>query len=111
MVWVNMKEVEKISAFLGITKDVFARYYLRRVNERLSFIEYGNGNCIMYDSGCKVYAVRPCQCSTFPFWKSNLEDSSEWEKLKNTCPGIGKGSLHSLKEIQDNLQKYEGRFG
>lgn len=111
VVWVNKSEIENISSFLGITQDSFARNYLRSFNGRFSLLEYGNGDCIMYDNGCKIYAVRPCQCKTFPFWKSNLENKFEWDKLKKTCPGIDKGKLHTLNHIKDNLKIYEGRFG
>lgn len=111
VVWVNKREIEGIASFLGITREVFARNYLRTINGCFSLLEYGNGDCIMYDNGCKIYNVRPCQCRSFPFWKSNLESQSEWEKLNKTCPGIGKGELHTLKEIQDNLRIYEARFG
>lgn len=91
-VWVNAKEIKEISAFLGITETVFARKYLRSMNGRLSLLEYHSGDCIMYDNGCKVYTVRPCQCRSFPFWTWNLENKTEWEKVKKTCPGIDKGS-------------------
>lgn len=110
VVWVNKREIEKISSFLGITKDMFARNYLRRINGRLSLLEYGHGDCIMYNDGCKIYATRPSQCRTFPFWKSNLENRSEWEKLKRICPGVDKGKLHTMQDVQDNLKIYEGRF-
>lgn len=111
VIWVNKKEIEKISSFLGITQDEFARYYLRRFNDRFSLVEYGHGDCVMYDNGCKIYDVRPCQCKAFPFWGPNLENRSEWEKLKKTCPGIDKGKLHKLEDIQSNLKIYEDRFG
>ena len=111
VVWVNKVESEKIASFLGITQESFFRNYLRSFNGRFSLLEYGNGDCIMYDNGCKIYAVRPCQCMTFPFWKSNMENKSEWEKLKKMCPGIDKGKLHSHRDIQKNLEIYERRFG
>ncbi len=111
VVWVNKTEVVGIASFLGITQEAFARNYLRSINGRFSLLEYGNGDCVMYDNGCKIYAVRPCQCRSFPFWKSNLESQSEWEKLKKTCPGIDKGKLRILEDIQDNLKIYEARFG
>ena len=111
VVWVNKKEIEKISSFLGISQDAFARNYLRSFNGRFSLVEYGGGDCILYDNGCKIYDVRPTQCRTFPFWGPNLENRAEWEKLRKTCPGIDKGKLHTLKDIQDNLKIYEGRFG
>ncbi len=111
VVWVNKKEIDKVSSFLGITQQVFAKHYLRSINDRFSLLEYGNGDCIMYDNGCKIYDVRPCQCRSFPFWESNLEDRSAWEKLKKTCPGVDKGKLHTQKEIQDNINIHGGRFG
>lgn len=111
VVWINKKEMEGIPAFLGISKEAFARNYVRDMNGRFSLREYGYGDCIMYEDGCKIYPVRPCQCRTFPFWVSNLENRSEWENLKNTCPGVDKGKLHTLKDIQDNLKIYEGRYG
>ncbi|MEP9412503.1 MAG: YkgJ family cysteine cluster protein [Candidatus Brocadia sp.] len=112
VVWVNKRETEEISSFLGITKNAFAKNYLRSINGRFSLVEYGNGDCIMYgNGGCKIYGVRPCQCRSFPFWASNLENRSEWEKLKKMCPGIDKGRLHTIKDIEDNLKVYERRFG
>ena len=110
VVWVNKRELEEISSFMGIKKEVFARNYLRSINGRLSLLEYGNGDCILYDSGCKIYAVRPCQCRTFPFWKWSLENRSEWEGLKKTCPGIDKGKLHTMQDIEANLKLYQSRF-
>ncbi len=111
VVWVNKREIEEISSFLGIPQAIFAKNYLRSIHGRLSLLEYGNGDCIMYHHGCKIYEVRPSQCRAFPFWNTNLENRSEWEKLKRTCPGIDNGKLHSLEDIQENLKIYEGRFG
>ncbi|MGQ3683572.1 MAG: YkgJ family cysteine cluster protein [Candidatus Loosdrechtia sp.] len=110
-VWVNRKEIEEISAFLGISEVVFARRYLRNIDERLSLLEYYNGDCIMYNNGCNIYAVRPGQCRSFPFWTRNLETKTAWEKVKKACPGIDKGTLHNLKDIQDTVCIYESRGG
>lgn len=111
VVWVNQREIEEISEFLGISKNAFAKKYLRGINDRFSLLEYGNGDCIMYDNGCKIYNKRPCQCRSFPFWKSNLENRSAWEKVKKTCPGIDKGKLHNFQDIEDNVKLHEQRFG
>ena len=111
VVWVNKTEMENIPSFLGISKDAFARHYLRDFGGRFSLLEYGSGDCVMYEDGCKIYPVRPCQCRTFPFWASNLESRDEWENLKKTCPGVGKGRLHTLKDIQDSLKTYARRYG
>lgn len=110
VVWVNKREIEEISSSLNITKETFARNYLRNIQGRFSLLEYANGDCIMYENGCKIYSVRPCQCRTFPFWTTNLKNRSEWEKLKTNCPGVDKGRLHSLKNIRKNLRLYMNRF-
>ena len=99
-VWVNTAEMGAIASFLGITPAVFARNYLKSINGRLSLLEYGNGACVMYEGGCKIYGVRPGQCRTFPFWTSNLERMDDWEGLQNTCPGAGKGRLYAPTEIE-----------
>ena len=56
---------------------------------------------------CKVYEVRPVQCSTWPFWKENLE-RKEWEgPLTELCPGVGKGPLHTRSEIDARAEANE----
>ena len=102
-VWINKKEIKDTSALLGISPNQFAEENIRIINGRISLLEHGNGDCIMYEDGCKIYSVRPSQCKTFPFWKSNLENKTEWENQKNTCPGIGKGRLHTLNDIESYL--------
>ena len=110
VVRINKREMDEIASFLGTTRESFARSYLKSINGRYSLIEYGSGDCVMYDNGCRIYSVRPCQCRVFPFWTSNLETREAWEKLKRTCPGVDKGELNAFKTIQENLKIYESRF-
>lgn len=110
VVWVNEKEIIDISRFLGMTREMFAKKYLRIIHGRISLLEYGNGDCVMYNNGCVIYEVRPCQCRTFPFWTPNLKEENEWKKLKGQCSGIDKGQMHNLKTIRKNLRMYESRF-
>ena len=52
------------------------------------------------DQRCGIYPVRPKQCATWPFWEENLEREN-WEgSVKDCCPGIGKGKLHSAAEVE-----------
>ena len=54
---------------------------------------------------CGVYKARPTQCRTWPFWPDNMK-SKVWSKeVKNFCPGIGKGRIWPLKEIEKNLKE------
>ncbi len=103
VVWINKREVKNMSKLMCISLDVFAKKHLRLINGRISLLEHDNGDCVMYDDGCKVYETRPQQCRTFPFWTSNLKTRSDWEEQKKMCPGIGKGKLHTLDEIENSM--------
>ncbi|MDR4505652.1 MAG: YkgJ family cysteine cluster protein [Candidatus Scalindua sp.] len=103
LVKVGREDIKKISAYLNIDRESFAKKYLRVVNGDISLREYSNGDCFMYDNGCKIYTTRPLQCRTFPFWKSHLKEKSKWKKQKRTCPGMERGRFHTYEEIERNL--------
>ena len=102
-IWINKGEIRDTSSLMGISPNQFAEGHIRIINGRISLLEHGNGDCIMYDKGCKIYETRPLQCKTFPFWKSNLRNTAEWEEQGKTCPGIGKGKLHTREKIESRL--------
>ncbi|MHC4139819.1 MAG: YkgJ family cysteine cluster protein [Planctomycetota bacterium] len=108
VVWITKRDVKNISVSLGVSTDLFTKNYIRLINGRISLLEHDNGDCVMYDNGCKIYETRPLQCKTFPFWSSNLKNKTEWEEQEKTCPGIGKGALHTPEEI-DHLLRPELR--
>ena len=98
------KEIKSTSVSLGISTDLFIKDYARLINGRISLLEYDNGDCVMYDNGCKIHETRPRQCKTFPYWSSNLNNKTEGEEQKRTCPGIDKGKLHTPEEIENSLR-------
>ncbi len=67
----------------------------------MSLIEKRNYDCIFWsEEGCEVYAARPFQCRSFPFWSSIVDDREHWEEQGRSCPGINEGDLHSSSEIE-----------
>lgn len=90
-VWVNPKEIATLAEELDITKKSFINEYLLKIGYRYSIkeISYGEGfRCIFFDEQkkqCQVYAARPNQCRTFPFWERYKTHQSEVEE---ECPGI-----------------------
>ncbi len=102
-IWINKREIKDTSALLGISPNQFTEENIRIINGRISLLEHGNGDCIMYDKGCGIYETRPLQCKTFPFWKSNLRNTAEWEEQGKTCPGIGSGKLHTREKVESRL--------
>jgi Fe-S-cluster containining protein len=74
--------------------------------QRISLQEKPNYDCIFWQpKGCLVYAHRPLQCRSFPFWPSNLYEAQTWEELRARCPGVGRGKLHSEEKIREWLSR------
>lgn len=109
-VWVDFDEIQRISATLGITPEEFNRRHVRRVGRGRSLLEKANGDCEFLErrpdgkTACRIHAVRPVQCRTWPFWKSNLTDPEAWQRTGRDCPGIGQGPVYPLAVIQAALR-------
>ena len=106
-VWVSDKEAEAIARFLGISDHQMRRRYVRKVRGRISLVERkDNHDCVfLIPDGkgrkvCRVYAVRPTQCRTWPFWPQNLSDADAWSLAATRCPGINRGPLFGVEQIE-----------
>ena len=88
-VWVDLAGIKKISHFLNISQQNFARLYLRKIGEKYSLRDHHNQECIFYDhkEGCLIYPVRPDRCRTFPDWE-DLKKKPAIQKMLASCPGI-----------------------
>lgn len=104
-VWITEDELVRLSQYLGQPLDQVRRKYTRSVGGRRTIIEHPTTHdCIFLQSnatgkGCSVYDVRPAQCRTWPFWKTNLLSPNSWASAGNRCPGINRGRLFELTEI------------
>lgn len=110
-VWVTPAECERIAEALNLPVDVFIRDHTRRtVSGRRSLLEHRNGDCEFLDrlpggkTRCSIHGVRPVQCRTWPFWRSNLDSPESWTATGQGCPGINKGSTHALPIIAQSLR-------
>lgn len=103
-VWVNAEEIAALAELVEAEdQDEFEMRYVRRVGVRKSLKEFANGDCVFFDAKtrkCKVYAARPRQCRTWPFWDSNLRSPEAWERTCEVCPGSGRGPLVSIETIE-----------
>lgn len=107
-VWVNAAEIAAIAQLLEQDEELFRQRFVRKVGGRFSLIEYPDGDCIFLDPktrGCTVYAARPIQCRTWPFWSSNLKSKKDWQETCRVCPGAGVGKLYSIQHIEAARQQ------
>jgi len=93
-IWVNLVEIENISKFLSLNQIDFMDTYLYQVDNRYSIKERfksDNYECVFLgedkQQNCSIYAVRPQQCRSFPFWDYYKQYNNQ---LLLECPGISK---------------------
>lgn len=99
---VSDEEIGALAATLGLPDADFRARYTRRLRGGdISLIERENHDCIFYEEeiGCSVYAHRPRQCRTWPFWRSLVHSPETWVDATENCPGLNTGPLHSSEEI------------
>ena len=102
-VWVTDEELQQIADHLGVSTGEVRLLHTRLIGRRTTLREHANGDCVFLDGEtrhCSVYAVRPAQCRTWPFWNSNLRSPADWQKTCEECPGAGQGDFFSLEEIE-----------
>lgn len=102
-VFLSERDVQRLLTATGLRRDEFIQKYCRIVesgdSHLLSLKEKDNYDCIFWDGGCTVYAHRPLQCRSYPFWSSGVASRGAWAALAVSCPGANRGKLHTKEEI------------
>ena len=112
-VWFTSKEGRSLARTLDLEIAEFYKRYAHKVDGRWSLRERpvsdGRYDCIFLarssangKTGCSVYADRPAQCRTWPFWPENLTSRATWDaaKRRTPCPGMDNGSLVPVDQIR-----------
>ncbi|MGQ0553058.1 MAG: YkgJ family cysteine cluster protein [Planctomycetota bacterium] len=105
-VFSTRRERAAIAASLDLNLAQFETRFTERVGGDLSF-KSRDGGCIFLEGGrCSIYALRPSQCRTFPFWPELLRSEAVWNKdVAAFCPGVGQGPVHNLAAIQETARQ------
>jgi Fe-S-cluster containining protein len=110
VVWVDDNDIEQIAEYLDKPVGEIRLFHTRPVRGRVSLTEFQNGDCTFFDPvgrKCKVYPVRPGQCRTWPFWKSNIDSKQKWDEVCESCPGAGTGQFFSLEEVEERAARVD----
>ena len=90
-IFVRREEIVAVAELLGMEVEAFMAAYLEKRGYKYSIKERIVGlshDCIFFNreaGGCDIYAARPLQCRTFPFWDYFRNRVGE---LRQECPGI-----------------------
>jgi len=107
-IWMTPEEVRAAAGHLGMDVLDFCNMYLAEYDRGFSLRELEGGDCCMLRNGrCLIYAVRPIQCRTWPWWPSNLRSRATWRETARRCPGIGRGRTWTLGEISKQRDRSE----
>lgn len=99
---VSDEEIETFAEHLDLANREFREVYTRSLRGGdVSLREKSNGECVFFDrdGGCSVYALRPQQCRTWPFWRGVVHSEQRWSEEARDCPGMNRGSLRAADEI------------
>ena len=107
-------EGREIAEVLGLSEASFLKRYARKIRGKWSLREHKGPHgmdCVFLTrdaagkAGCRIYAARPSQCRTWPFWPENLKSRQHWEAVKREtpCPGMGQGPLITVDSILKRL--------
>ncbi len=106
-VWMAPEELNAMAKEVNLTPEKFKNDYCRRIGFKYSLKEKKPSNdCIFLEKRqgggkyCEVYNTRPIQCRTWPFWKGNLASKMTWQAAASTCPGMNRGRLFNISEIE-----------
>ena len=102
-VWVTDDDIRAIAEYLDKPVGEIRLLQTRPARGKMSLTEFANGDCVFFDPHsrtCTIYPVRPVQCRTWPFWKSNLASPELWDQADKDCPGVGQGEFVSLETIE-----------
>jgi hypothetical protein len=87
---------------LGLTWKWFRSHYLRHLGDAGLVAADRSGSCIFLDSTgrCGIYAARPVQCRTYPFWPELVSNEADWRREARRCEGINRGSVVPVSRIR-----------
>lgn len=102
---VTMEEIVRIAEHLSTSSYAILETCVFPYESAFSIRERTDGSCLFYETGCRIYPVRPLQCRTFPFWFNNMRSEKKWEQTCRQCPGIGQGPVYNKEQILSILNK------
>ncbi len=108
-VYVTASDRKRMAVLRGISTSEFTRKFCLK-DEGLFRLRDGESDdpaapsakpCVfLKQKRCTVYAARPAQCRTWPFWPETMSAKGWAKDVAQFCPGVGKGRVWPKEEIE-----------
>ena len=107
-VYVGEREVDALADLLGVSAARVRREHT--VVDGLGWrqLRFEDGKCGFLDPAtqrCTVYAARPVQCRTFPFWPELVGPDGWADGLRELCEGIDRGAPLATDVVVTSLEE------
>ena len=106
-VFLTLSDRKRMAKHLELTTSQFTKKFCQRTNGFWHLIENPNEpDCqFLKNKKCSIYAARPTQCRTWPFWPEVMNAKAWKKEVVNFCPGVGKGSVIKFEKINKDVQE------
>lgn len=108
--YLSSEEIEQLAARLELSEAGFRRRYTFEDELGWTQLAIADGRCVFLEpvtNRCRVYAARPAQCRTFPFWRDSIRDGEWTPEVRALCEGVGRGPRHSLEYAQARMREMD----
>ncbi len=86
--FITRQDITAISRYIGLDSRKFLVEYCQLSGNRPVLAQRLDGYCVFWDKLCTIHPVKPQMCKSWPFLKSLLVDSTNWQAMADSCPGI-----------------------
>ncbi len=105
-VWMTLDDRRRMARALKLRTSAFTRKHCIKTDGLYRLKDGADDACaFLKEKRCSVYAGRPTQCRTWPFWPEVMSAKTWKKEVASFCPGVGKGRVWSSKEISDFLDQ------
>ena len=105
-VYLSLEDRRRLATHLGLRTSSFTRRYCATSDGQVHLTHPELDCCFLRGHRCLVYAARPLQCRTWPFWPENMAPAA-WSEVSAICRGIGRGRRYSPEEIRALVAEQE----
>jgi Fe-S-cluster containining protein len=103
--YLRLEDRRRLAACLGISTLTFTKEYAEKTDGWFHLRQPERACPFLSEGRCGVYEARPGQCRTWPFWPENMNLRVWKREIEAYCPGIGRGRLYSVEEIESIIEK------
>ena len=108
-VYFTAAELARAAAACGLAQRAFGEQYAVRRLDDDCFELHATRGCPLLgaDRTCRIYDARPLQCSSYPFWRSNVRNAAARRQLIADCRGTHAGPWHRRATVEARISADE----